>query len=83
MLFLANYWGVLLVVAVVLAVLAFVNQLQRMRRMFNGVTSLDVDESFNGFFKGMLPLVLLSLGASVAFLLAVVGIIARFNGYGA
>ncbi len=82
MVFLATYWGVLFSLAIILAVLAAVNQIQRMRRMFNGVVSVDLDESFGGFFKGLVPLVLLSLGAGVAFILAVVGIIARFNGYG-
>jgi 1,4-dihydroxy-2-naphthoate octaprenyltransferase len=70
--FLANFWWLFLILAVVCMMIALLNQIGRMKRISN-LTAFG--DARSGFLQGLVPFVLAGLGASVFGLLAIVGII--------
>mgnify|MGYP001572676652 CR=1 FL=1 len=78
--FIANYWFVWLIVAVLCTAYSFHNQIHRAKRMISGQPSspfVTNDPFNNDFFAGLGLLVTVELAATIFWIFFVVGVIVK------
>ena len=75
--FLSANCFVFLIIAIVAAAIAMINQIMRFVRMGNSMKSGDVGGGFGGFFKGIVIFYLSGFVASISAFMFVIGLIIR------
>jgi len=78
--FLSENCFVFLIIAIVAATIAIINQIMRLVSMSNAMKSGDIDGDAGGFFKGIIIFFLSGFVASISAFMFVIGIFIRLFG---